>query len=97
MYGGILAQGSRLFSSSQGRSDGQTPKHSQPPTLLSSPSPHAPVQPFAAGPAGRAGGRGIAEQGGADLLFIGPVLDFEAARLLLTASINHPETVPLWV
>lgn len=55
------------------------------------------AQPFVAGPASRAGGRGIAEQGGADLLFIGPALDFEGARLLLTASINHPKTVPLWV
>lgn len=68
-----------------------------PHALLSSPSPRFAAQPFIAGPACHAGERGIAEQGGADLLFIGPALDFEAVHLLLTASINHPETVPLWV
>lgn len=71
----------------------------KPRALLSSPSPHSrfAAQPFVTGAAHHAGGRGIAEQGGADLLFIGPALDFEAARLLLTVSINHPETVLLWV
>lgn len=43
-----------------------------------------------------AGGRGIAERGGADLLLIGPAMGFEAVRLLLTAGINHPRAVPLW-
>lgn len=37
-----------------------------------------------------AGGRGIAERGGADLLLICPAMGFEAVRLLLTAGINHP-------
>lgn len=66
-------------------------------SLLPLPTLQFAAQLFVAGPACQTGGRAIAEQGGADLLFIGPALDFEAARLLLTASINHPETVPLWV
>lgn len=73
------------------------PQNMVPHALLRSSSPHVPIHSSAFVPVlPAARGSSIAEQGGADLLLIGPALDFEAARLLLTASINHPQAVPLW-
>lgn len=93
-----MAWGSQLLLSIRGRSKSLFPKTQPTPmhcSLLR--MLRFTAQPFVAGPAHHAGGRSIAEQGGADLLLIGPALDVEAVHLLLTASINHPQTVPFWV
>lgn len=65
---------------------------------LPSPSPHAPVRSsaFVPGPAGGARGEALQSKVGLIYCSLAPALDFEAARLLLTASINHPGAVPLW-